>query len=375
MVKRLLWLLPLLLLAAGAWFFTDGGGRLPWQDASAGAGGGDGPRARPAKAVAVAPVERITITDELRANGTVKARESVTLTAEASGSVEDVLFEHGAQVEKGEPLVRLDATEAEAELSAARAELETARRAFDRARQLRANGTIAQGPFDDAQSALEAARTQVALAEVSLRKRTITAPFAGHVGFREISPGAYLQPGEEITTLDAIDRVYVDFMVAEDNLGRVESGQTVSLHSVARPEEERTGEVLTVATRVDPVSRQARVRAQVDNADNLLRPGQLVMVTVAVSTREAIMVPSSAVVPIGYQHFAFIVGADDKAERRTVTLGRRTPDKVEITGGVEPGERLVIEGAAKLNGGDAIRVVEPLAVDAAAEGAKTPAET
>ncbi|EKV26592.1 efflux transporter, RND family, MFP subunit [Caenispirillum salinarum AK4] len=381
MVKRLLWLLPLLILAAGVWAYADGVLRLPWQETAAGAGGGaEASRARPAKPVAVAPVERVTITDELTANGTVRATESVTVAAEASGTVEEVMFEHGAEVDKGAPLVRLDTTEAEAELSAARAELETARRAFDRARQLRANGTIAQGPFDDAQAALEAARTQVALAEVTLRKRTVAAPFAGQVGFREISPGAYLQPGDEITTLDAIERVYVDFMVAEDNLARVERGQTVTLQSVARPDAERTGAVLTVAPRVDPVSRQARVRAQVDNADGLLRPGQLVLVNVATARRETIMVPASAVVPVGYQHFAFIVGEDGTAQRRTVTLGRRTADRVEITAGIEPGERLVIEGAAKLRGGDAVRMVDPLAVDASrdTDGGATgavPAET
>lgn len=370
MVKRLLWSLPLLVLAAGVWLYMDGADRLPWQNAPAGSQPSE-VRQRPAKAVAVAPVAYTTITDELRANGTVKARESVVVAAEASGTVRDVLFDHGAQVAQGAPLIRLDTTEAEAELSAARAELEAARRAFDRARQLRANGTIAQAPFDDAQSALEAARTKVALAEVSLGQRTVTAPFAGRVGFREISPGAYLQPGDEITTLDAVDSVYVDFMVAEDSLGRVGAGQTITLRSVARPDAVRTGAVLTVAPRVDPVSRQVRVRARVDNEDGLLRPGQLVTVTVAVSQREALMVPSSAVVPIGYQHFAFVVGSGNTAERRTVTLGLRTADHVEITGGLTPGETLVVEGAAKLNGGDPVRRVDPLAVESAALPADT----
>lgn len=369
MMKRLLWLLPLLVLAAGAYFYGTGT-PLPWQEAAAPAADG-ADRQRPPKAVAVAEAAETTLVDRLQASGTVRARESVTVTSEASGIVKAVLFAHGAQVADGEALVRLDDTEARAEVSAARADLTAAERAYDRARQLRQNGTIAQGPYDDARAALEQARTDLALAEEALRKRTVRAPFAGRAGFREISPGAYLTPGDQITTLDDIAAVYVDFAIPEARLPEVQPGQTVGLSTAARPGVRREGTVLTIAPRVDPVSRQARVRAEVPNEDATLRPGQLVTVAVATRTRPALMVPASAVIAVGYQHFAFVVGEDDTVTRRTVEIGTRTADSVEITSGVAPGERIVIEGAGKLNGGDRIRVVEPLAVTAETPPAET----
>lgn len=369
MLKRLLWLLPLLILAGGAYVYTSGT-PLPWLtpagEPAAPAKAAGGGRERPPKAVSIAPVETATLTDRLTATGTVRARESIVVTAEASGRVADLPFEHGASVEKGAVLVRLDDAEARAEVAAAQAELTSAQRAYDRAAQLRRNGTIAQGPFDDAQAALEQARTGLALAEESLRKRTIRAPFAGRVGFREVSPGAYLTPGEAITTLDDVARVYVDFTVPEGRLDEVAPGQTVRLTTAARPESPLDGTVTTVAPRVDPVSRQVRVRAEVPNGDGRLRPGQLARIAVAVSERPAILVPSSAVVAIGYQHFAFVVAGDDTVERRTVEIGTRLPDRVEVVEGLSEGERLVVEGAAKLNGGDRVRAVAPVAVESAA---------
>lgn len=320
--------------------------------------------ARAAKTVAAAPVAASQITDRLSAVGTVRARESIVVTAEASGIVREVLFEHGATAAKGDVLVRLDGAEARAELAAARAELTNAQRAFDRASQLRRNGTIAQPVYDEAAAALEAARSNVALAELKLEKRTVRAPFAGRLGFRQVSPGSYLTPGEEITTLDDLDVVHVDFAVPEENLAAVAPGQRVALISAAHPDRTFTGTVLTVGSRVDPVSRQARVRAEVPNEDDRLRPGQMVAVEVAVAERPALMVPAAAVVAVGYQHFVFVLNDADKAERRTVTLGTRTGERVEITGGLQEGERLVVEGAAKLDGGDAVKVVPALAVDA-----------
>lgn len=325
-----------------------------------------GPRGPQATTVAVAPAETTTITDRLSAIGTVRARESVVVTAEASGVVREVLFDHGATVEKGAVLLRLDDAEARAELAAARAELTNAQRAYDRASQLRRNGTIAQPVYDEAAAALESARSAVVLAELTLDKRTVRAPFAGRLGFREVSPGSYLTPGEEITTLDDVAVVYVDFAVPEESLAAVAPGQRVALLSAAHPGVAFAGRVVTVGSRVDPASRQARVRAEVPNGEGRLRPGQMVAVDVSVAERPALMVPAAAVVAVGYQHFVFVLDESDRAARRTVRLGTRTGDRVEIVEGLEPGERLVIEGAAKLDGGDAVKVVPALAVDASA---------
>ncbi len=318
------------------------------------------------KTVAVATVERTSLTDRLSAVGTLRARESVVVTAEAAGVVREVLFDHGAAVNRGDALLRLDDAEARAQLAAARAALTNAQRSFERASQLRRNGTIPQPVYDEAAAALESARSTVAVAELTLEKRTVRAPFAGRLGFREVSVGAYLTPGAEITTLDDVAVVYADFGMPEASLQALAPGQTVDLISAAHPGIRFTGRILTVGTRVDAASRQVRVRTEVPNADGRLRPGQMVAADVAVAERLAVTVPSAAVVAVGYQHFAFVIGEDGRAERRIVQLGTRTADRVEIVDGLREGERLVVEGASKLDGGDRVKEVPALAVGIAA---------
>ncbi|GAA0592078.1 efflux RND transporter periplasmic adaptor subunit [Caenispirillum bisanense] len=369
MKTRIIGILAVLGLAALAYAWTAG--LPPFEPAEpassqAGQGRGNGGGQQQGKTVAVAPVERTQLTDRVSAVGTLRARESVVVTAEAAGMVRDVLFDHGATVERGAVLLRLDDAEARAQLAAARATLTNAQRAYDRASQLRRNGTIAQPVYDEAAAALESARSAVAVAELTLEKRTIRAPFAGRLGFREVSVGAYLTPGAEITTLDDVAVVYADFGVPEASLPALAPGQTVDLISAAHPGVRFAGRVLTVGSRVDAASRQVRVRAEVPNADGRLRPGQMVSADVAVAERLAVTVPSAAVVAVGYQHFAFVIGDDGRAERRIVRLGTRTSDRVEITDGLREGERLVVEGAAKLDGGDRVREVPALAVGTAA---------
>lgn len=372
MKARVISILALAALGGLAYAWTAG--LPPFAAGGDGAGAGKPtaqPRGPQAKTVAVAAVEPSAITDRLSAIGTIRARESIVVTAEATGMVREVLFDNGSRVDKGAPLVRLDDAEARAELAAARAELTSAQRAYDRASQLRRNGTIAQPVYDEAAAALEAARSAVALAEITLEKRTVRAPFAGRLGFREVSPGSYLTPGEEITTLDDVSVVQVDFAVPEASLAAVAPQQAVTLVSAAHPDRTFTGTVATVGSRVDPASRQVRVRADVPNPDDRLRPGQMVAVDVAVQERPALMVPAAAVVAVGYQHFVFVIGPEGIAERREVRLGTRTAGQVEIVEGVQEGERLVIEGAAKLDGGDTVEVVPALAVDPAQTAAES----
>ncbi len=318
---------------------------------------------RPATAVAVAPVAESVVVDELRAVGTVSARNAVALTVRAAGSVSAILFDHGDTVEAGTPLVRLEDAEERAQLAAARAELETARRAHERAVELRRDGAVSQQALDQAAAELEAARAQVAVAEARLDERVVRAPFAGRLGLREISPGAWVEPGSAITTLDDITTVYVDFRVPERHLPVLAVEQPVTVTSVAHQGQAFAGRVVNIGSRIDPATRQVRVRALLDTRDGVLRAGQLVTVEVAVRERPALLVPSTAVYAVGRQYFAFIVDEDNRARRRVVTLGERQDGRVEIVDGLALGERLVVEGATKLDEDDRIRVVPPVALD------------
>ncbi|MGQ9368199.1 efflux RND transporter periplasmic adaptor subunit [Azospirillum sp. ST 5-10] len=342
------WTIPALILALA---LVLGGhyGRDLWPAADT---AGAPPRRDVAEVVTVEPAALGTVTERIEAVGTALARESVIITAQAQGEVREVAFDDGARVERGQVLARLDAEIQEAELASARAELVQAERAHERARALRARGATSVALLDEALAARASAQAQVALAEARLERRTVAAPFSGVLSFRRISPGAFVSPGDAIATLVDLSEVDVDFRVPEDHLGRLAPGQTVRAASRAYPGRVFTGRVKDVDTQIDPLTRQAVVRATIANADAALRPGMLIEVDLLLGTREAVVLPDTAIVPVGPSTYVFVVDGDGRAQRRAVEIGQRETGRVEIVSGVAPGERVVIEGAAKLSDGD-----------------------
>ncbi|WP_051341571.1 efflux RND transporter periplasmic adaptor subunit [Azospirillum halopraeferens] len=343
--------LVLALTAAGGYFGRD---RLWPADETAPAP--QEARGGTAEVVTAEPAATAAVSERIESVGTARARESVVITARAQGEVRTLAFDDGARVERGRVLVRLDTEIEEAELDTARAELERTGRAHERASALRARGTASAAALEEAEAALHAARAQVALAEARLERRTVTAPFAGVLGFRQISPGAFVSPGDPIATLVDITEVDVDFRVPEDHLGRLAPGQPVLATTRAYGGRTFAGRVREVDTTIDPLTRQAVVRATIANPDDALRPGMLMQVVLVTGTRESVVVPDTAVVPVGPSAYVFLVDADGRALRRAVRTGQREAGRVEIVSGLAPGEWVVIEGAAKLSDGDRLDV-------------------
>jgi len=300
---------------------------------------------------------------EVEALGTVRARESAEISANVSEVVEELLFEGGQQVERGQPLARLSSAEEEAALAAAQANLREQEREVERLEDLVADGAVPQIRLEERITMLEIARQQIAEAEAKLRDRNIVAPFSGVLGLRRISVGALVTPGTVITNLDQIDSVYVDFTVAEAYLADLRPGLTLFAKAAAYPDEEFEAEVLAVDSRVDPVTRAVEVRAEIDNAGLRLRPGMLLTTRLQRDPRESPGVPERALTQLGERAFVFVVedGDDDPevkvARRRNVETGRRIPGWVEILDGIEVGERIVGDGVISLTDGTAIKVV------------------
>jgi membrane fusion protein (multidrug efflux system) len=160
-----------------------------------------------------------------------------------------------------------------------------------------------------------------------------------------------------ITTLDDISAIKLDFNVPEVFLSRLEQGLTVTAHSAAWPELTFTGQVTSVDTRVDPVSRTVTVRAILPNEDRRLRPGMFLTVTLLKDDVQALLVPEQAIVPERSRQFVFVVDADGLVSRREVHTGRRRPGEVEILEGLSPGERVVVEGTQKVRPGQPVEVL------------------
>lgn len=327
-------------------------------------GGGDRPQA-----VTVAPVRSAPFSDALQALGTVRARESVTVTAKVSEVVQRVHFDSGQRVAAGAPLVTLSGAAQQAELAEAQAAVDEAERLYARQSELAGRQLIARADLDSQRATRDAARARAAQVRAQLADRVVRAPFAGVLGIRQVSPGALVTPGTPIATLDALDEVFVDFPVPETLLAQLDAGQRLTATSATYPGTTFGGRVETVDARVDAGTRAVTVRGRFPNPDGRLRAGMLLQVRLLQAERQAILVPEIAVVQVGRDSFVYRVAEGNTVERADVRVGVRRDGLAEITQGLKPGERIVVDGTGKLRPGAKI---EPSPATPAASAAGAP---
>lgn len=330
--------------AAYLWFVVGDGGRE----------GRDGPGQGPAL-VTLAVVEDREFVDVIEAVGTAKARESIDITAKATETVGAVNFTDGQKVEAGDVIVEMTSREQSADLAAARAALAEANVAHQRTTELAAKGFASKAQLDTTTAARDTAAARVRALESRVADRLIRAPFGGVLGLRKVSVGTLVRPGDIITTLDDVSIIKLDFTVPEAFLSALKDGMTVRVRVAAYPERTFEGKVAGIDTRVDPVSRAVALRAEIPNADAVLRPGMLMTVALLKNQRVVLAIPEQSLVPVENKQYVFVVGADKTAERREVTIGARQPGFVEIVSGLRRGERVVVEGTLRMRPGVTVR--------------------
>lgn len=313
-------------------------------------GASSGPPNRPNQgatevATAVAQIKPLGVVVE--AVGTANANESANITSKTSNLVTAIRFEEGSMVKAGQVLVELDSAEARATVAEAEATLAESESQYVRTRDLAARQALSASALDLIEATLKANRARAEGARARLADTVIRAGFAGRTGFRRVSVGSVIGPGTIITTLDDASIIKLDFTVPESLLFAMRPGVPVKASTAGLRGKTFDGKITKLDSRVDPVTRSLLVRADIPNPDGVLRPGMFMTVTINGDVLPALVVPEAAIVPEQGQTFVFVV-VDGVGHRREVTLGRRRPGEVEITTGLEEGERVVIEGTQNL---------------------------
>ena len=315
--------------------------------------------ATPPTPVFAAEVKRDAFEDRIEALGTLRANESLALTASVTEKVSALYFDDGDRVTKGDLLVEMTSAEEHAQLKEARALVEEAERQYRRVQSLALQGTAAKSLLDERLRQQDTARARLSAIESRLSDRLIKAPFSGVVGLRNISIGALVEPGDLITTLDDDSVMKLDLSVPNVYLAGLKPGLPVIARSRAFTEREFNGEVRSIDSRVDPVSRSVLVRVLLPNQDRLLKPGMLMQVTLRKDRREALVIPESALMPLGREQFVLVAvpeGDGHKAERRAVKIGSRRPGEVEILDGLTSGELVITDGTLRARPGQPVRL-------------------
>ncbi|MCA3747081.1 MAG: efflux RND transporter periplasmic adaptor subunit [Phenylobacterium sp.] len=322
-----------------------------------GRGGPGGPRGEVPQVSLVSPVNR-TFTERLELLGVAKGRQSVTLSAATTQLVSRVLFSPGQTVSRGQVLVELKTTEQDAALAQARAREVQARRAYERWRTLGEQGYASVAAVDQYEAAWKSARADVGAAESRLGDRVIRAPFAGVVGLSDIAPGAIINPGAAIVTLDDLSAVRVDFQVPDRFLSAVREGQALTATVDAWPDARFSGRILRLDTRIDERTRALTARSEFASPDGRLKPGMMLRVGVSQGVRTALALPESAVAVQGEGASVFVVvqeGGRMTVQQRPVVAGLRQDGWVEILEGVTTGDRVVADGLNRIQSGQPVR--------------------
>ncbi|WP_419729039.1 efflux RND transporter periplasmic adaptor subunit [Lichenicola sp.] len=360
MTRKLL----LLALLCVAMLAVVGGGRwLLTSRAGAVSQAGSQAPAQPPQVVSAITVRASSWQSRIRAFGQVRAVQGADLSSEVSGIVDRIDFQSGTEVAAGTTLLRLRANDDDARLATlqATADLWAANVARDQ-KQFDAQA-ISRATLDQDNANLHSYRAQVAAQQALMQEKIIRAPFAGRLGIRMVDLGQYLVAGTAVVTLQALDPIYVDFNVPQQQIGHIASGQAVQVRVDSYPGRVFDARVLAADSRIDASSRMAQVRASLQNPDHALLPGMFATVGLAEgAAHQAVTIPAAAISYNPYGDFVYVLtpggakGGVMTATSRVVNTGESQGDQVEVVSGLKPGERVVTAGQVKLRNGSSVLV-------------------
>jgi membrane fusion protein (multidrug efflux system) len=319
---------------------------VPGCSKSGGPGGGFSMPPMPAE---VAEVSVRTVEEKFQAVGNIEAEEVATVVAEIDGIVTAVPYAEGSLLNKGDLIALLDDSQLSAEVSRTDALLAQSTATYERVKAIVAQGAGSPQDLDDASAAMKVADANLSMAKARFAKTRITAPFSGFAGSRRVSVGSFIRTGQAVTDIANIDRIRVIFSAPERMISSIRKGAAVTVSTTAYPGYSLSGKIIVIEPVVDPVTRSARIVAELPNRERKFRSGMSADVTATISSRPgALTIPNESIFASGDQSFVYAVNADSTVSRTPVSLGTRTADAVEVLDGLKTGMKVVTAGHQKL---------------------------
>jgi membrane fusion protein (multidrug efflux system) len=286
------------------------------------------------------------------------AVSGIDVSSEVAGQVSRILFESGQSVQKGEMLLQLDDDIDQAQLQGLIAERKLAQLKFKRVSKLIKDKSVSQSDYDEARATLDNSDANVAAQQALIEKKLIRAPFDGRLGIRRVDLGEYLEPGTPIVPLEQLDPIYTDFTLPERELAQIARGQRVEVKVQAYPNETFHGQVDALDPGASTTTRSFRVRAQLSNPGQKLRPGMFADVRILLPEKDPVLtIPDTAVSYNPYGDSVFMIQESDgtnRVKRRQITTGSVRNGRVAVLSGLSEGERVVSAGHNKLRNEQAV---------------------
>ena len=316
--------------------------------------------------VSAIEVVAVDLDEEIRASGDLRARFQTMISAEVAGRVTELSVDEGGAVALGAIVIKIDPERRQLDLSAAKARLAQARANLrqetskvERVRKLRSENIASVERLEEsetalllAESAVRAEQAAVGVAQRALSDASVSAPFAGLVARRSVELGQYVQVGATLFELVSMHPLDAVFSLTEFDTQRVSVGQHIQVHVAAFADRAFEGVVTFIAPTVDPGTRTLRIKAEIDNSENLLRPGLFARINLGTDQRKSVlMVPEEALVQREGGASLFLIGEGDRVRRVVVETGTQAKGRVEVRGEISAGDRIVQRGHGGLADG------------------------
>jgi membrane fusion protein (multidrug efflux system) len=317
---------------------------------------GEEARERPPMTVQTVVLETRVLDHAMIATGTLLANEEVELMSEMAGRVTHIGFEEGGTVSAGQVLLRINDDDLQAELRQVEANLQVARDDEQRKEKLLAVSGISREAFDASAAVRIGLEAQADVLKARIAKTVIRAPFSGAIGLRHVSPGGYVAVGQPIAHLRQLSPIKIDFALPERSGRQLKAGAPITFTLEGDPTVHE-GTVYAVEPGVDAVNRTVRVRARHPNTDGRLVPGSFARVEVALERiPDALTVPTEALMPDIQGQKVFVLRKGQVTSAR-VDVGIRLPKAVQVTGGVQAGDSVLVTGLLAVREGMSVRAV------------------
>jgi membrane fusion protein, multidrug efflux system len=332
---------------------------------------GASPMTMPPTTVSSAVVKEEDWAPTLSAVGSISAVQGAIVSTELGGIVSGVGFQSGSEAKKGEVLLKLDSSSEEALLHTAEADLELARANLQRERDLAARKVVSKQELDAAESTFGQKQGTVDNMRAFIAKKQVRAPFDGQLGIRQVNVGQMINSGQQVVSLQALDPVYVDFALPQQELSKLAPGLEALVRTDAVPGREFKGKLTALNSMVDTVTRNVTLQATFENPDHALKPGMFVKINIALPEKgKTLVIPGSAVSYAPYGDSIFVI--DKKKDPKTgkemqtlrqafVRVGEARGDFVSVTQGLKAGDEVVSTGVFKLRNGMAVTINNDLA--------------
>ncbi len=315
--------------------------------------------AMPPAVVSAATVVSVPWQHQIQATGSLAAFEGIVLKPEIAGRITKIFFNSGQDVKQGDPLIQLNPNILQAQVEQDKANLALAQRQYQRYNDLLKEHAVAKADYDTAATTMNADQAMVNQANALLKQTTISAPFSGRLGLRQVSIGDFVSPGQTLVNLQALDPIVVNFSLPEAYLSQVAVGNTVIIRSDAFPNQTFTGKIYAFDSMIDPSTRTLAIRASVANPDKKLLPGGYVQVDVLFGkSQNVIKIPQTALVSDISGTYVYRV-INGKAVKTPVVVAARENQNAIIQSGINAGDQVITDGQIKINQNDAPVMVAP----------------